>query len=300
MDGWPRGYMGLAATTWIPMGAGAPARSPNDHPDPSQRRQEVVGKKQTFENVQPIRATLPCLASKNSYSVRPLSSGKARLATTYNGASEGCRPEGCVHWGLRRSDVLSGQTPPPPTHTFGRGLRSFCRPSPTVLLQPRPSSPCPPVLCIAIDRHLRVARACAGGPLATAHAPSLVRGRTPRLPPPATTAFRPPPFPVTHAVPFQVSPGHSNTHLARGRSPSTTSCATQGMWYPRETISQFSSQCTPTQQFVFLGVAYLSPMHDYRPPRPWPRDSGVYPPPFGHASALPSANSHILPLKGMI
>ena len=38
------------------------------------------------------------------------------------------------------------------------------------------------------------------------------------------------------------------------------------------TICLFSSQCTPMQQFFFPGVAYLSPMHDYRPPLPRPRD----------------------------
>ena len=29
------GYMGLAATTWIPMGARVPVLSPNDRPNPS-------------------------------------------------------------------------------------------------------------------------------------------------------------------------------------------------------------------------------------------------------------------------
>ena len=29
------GYMGLAATTWVPMGAGVPVFSPNDNPNPS-------------------------------------------------------------------------------------------------------------------------------------------------------------------------------------------------------------------------------------------------------------------------
>ena len=30
------GYIGLAATTWVPMGAQVPTLSPNDHPNPSQ------------------------------------------------------------------------------------------------------------------------------------------------------------------------------------------------------------------------------------------------------------------------
>ena len=29
------GYIGLAATTWVPMGAQVPVLSPNDHPNPS-------------------------------------------------------------------------------------------------------------------------------------------------------------------------------------------------------------------------------------------------------------------------
>ena len=29
------GYIGLAATTWVPIGAQVPVLSPNDHPNPS-------------------------------------------------------------------------------------------------------------------------------------------------------------------------------------------------------------------------------------------------------------------------
>ena len=34
------GYMGLAATAWVPMGAQVPVLSPNEHPNPSWRRQK--------------------------------------------------------------------------------------------------------------------------------------------------------------------------------------------------------------------------------------------------------------------
>ena len=40
------GYMGLVADTWVPMGARVPVVSPNDHPNPSQRREEDFGKGQ--------------------------------------------------------------------------------------------------------------------------------------------------------------------------------------------------------------------------------------------------------------
>ena len=39
-----RGPIGLAATMWVPIGAQVPFLSPNDPPNPSQRRQEGFGK----------------------------------------------------------------------------------------------------------------------------------------------------------------------------------------------------------------------------------------------------------------
>ena len=42
-----RGYMGLAAATWVPMGAGVPVLSPNDDPNPSQSRTVVRRSAQT-------------------------------------------------------------------------------------------------------------------------------------------------------------------------------------------------------------------------------------------------------------
>ena len=39
------GYMGLAATTWDPMGAQVPVLSLKDHPNPSQGRKEGFGKR---------------------------------------------------------------------------------------------------------------------------------------------------------------------------------------------------------------------------------------------------------------
>ena len=46
------GYMVLAATTWVPVGARVPILSPNDHLNPSQRGQKVFRKSQFFENFQ--------------------------------------------------------------------------------------------------------------------------------------------------------------------------------------------------------------------------------------------------------
>ena len=40
-----KGYMGLPATIWVPMGAQVAVLSPNDHPSPSQRRQKDFEKK---------------------------------------------------------------------------------------------------------------------------------------------------------------------------------------------------------------------------------------------------------------
>ena len=42
--------MGVAATTWVPMGAQVAAVSSNDHPNPSEGRQEGFGKSRIFEN----------------------------------------------------------------------------------------------------------------------------------------------------------------------------------------------------------------------------------------------------------
>ena len=44
--------MGLAATTWVPMGAQVPVLSPNDHPNPSQGRQKGFGKRRISEILQ--------------------------------------------------------------------------------------------------------------------------------------------------------------------------------------------------------------------------------------------------------
>ena len=41
--------MELAATTWVPMGARVPVVSPNDHTNPSKRRQKGLEKSQDFE-----------------------------------------------------------------------------------------------------------------------------------------------------------------------------------------------------------------------------------------------------------
>ena len=45
------GYMGLAATTWVPMGAQVPALSLNHHPNPSQGRQKGFRKSPNFGNL---------------------------------------------------------------------------------------------------------------------------------------------------------------------------------------------------------------------------------------------------------
>ena len=44
-----RGYMGLAATTWVPMSAEVPVLSPSDHPNLSQGRRKGFGKSRIFE-----------------------------------------------------------------------------------------------------------------------------------------------------------------------------------------------------------------------------------------------------------
>ena len=46
------GYVGLAATTWLPMGAQVPVLSPNDHPNPFQGRQKGFGKGRILKNFQ--------------------------------------------------------------------------------------------------------------------------------------------------------------------------------------------------------------------------------------------------------
>ena len=46
------GYMGLAATTWVPMGAQVPVLSLNHHPNPSQGRQKGFGKRPILEILQ--------------------------------------------------------------------------------------------------------------------------------------------------------------------------------------------------------------------------------------------------------
>ena len=46
------GYMGLAATTWVPMGAKVPILSLNHHPNPSQGRQEGFQKSRILEILQ--------------------------------------------------------------------------------------------------------------------------------------------------------------------------------------------------------------------------------------------------------
>ena len=43
------GRMGLAATAWVPMGAGVPVWSPHDHPNPSRGRQKGFGKGHVLE-----------------------------------------------------------------------------------------------------------------------------------------------------------------------------------------------------------------------------------------------------------
>ena len=44
------GYMGLAPSTWVPMGAQVPVLSPNDHPNPSHGHQRDFGKSRKFEH----------------------------------------------------------------------------------------------------------------------------------------------------------------------------------------------------------------------------------------------------------
>ena len=46
------GYVGLAATAWVPKGAQLPILSLNDHSDPFQGRNKGFGKSRMFENFQ--------------------------------------------------------------------------------------------------------------------------------------------------------------------------------------------------------------------------------------------------------
>ena len=46
------GYMGLVATTWVPMGAQVPVLSLNHHPNPSQGLQKGFGKRRISEILQ--------------------------------------------------------------------------------------------------------------------------------------------------------------------------------------------------------------------------------------------------------
>ena len=46
------GYMGLAATTWVPMGAQVPILSLNHHPNPSQGRKKGFRKSRILEILQ--------------------------------------------------------------------------------------------------------------------------------------------------------------------------------------------------------------------------------------------------------
>ena len=52
------GYLGLAATTWVPMGAQVLVLSTNDPPNPPQRQQKGFGKSQIFVDFQLTHASL--------------------------------------------------------------------------------------------------------------------------------------------------------------------------------------------------------------------------------------------------
>ena len=52
LEGHGSGYMGLAATTWVPVGAQVPVLSLNHHPNPSQGRQKGFQKSRISEILQ--------------------------------------------------------------------------------------------------------------------------------------------------------------------------------------------------------------------------------------------------------
>ena len=55
--------MGLAANTWVPMGAQVSVLSPNDHPNPSQGQHKGFGKNPIFENFEAAHASLKIVKS---------------------------------------------------------------------------------------------------------------------------------------------------------------------------------------------------------------------------------------------
>ena len=71
--------MGLAATTWVPMGARVPVLSPNDHPNPSDGQQKDFRKNQILENCQ---VPLKSLKNSNFGAFVGHSSGYMGLAAT--------------------------------------------------------------------------------------------------------------------------------------------------------------------------------------------------------------------------
>ena len=58
------GYIGLAASTWVPMGAQVPILSPNDHPNPSHGQRKGFHEKSNFEKLS--RATKQPTKRENS------------------------------------------------------------------------------------------------------------------------------------------------------------------------------------------------------------------------------------------
>ena len=72
------GCIGLAATTWVPMGAPVPILSPNDHPDPSKGWQKAFRRSRLGCDARPCPA-LPCHMHQQLISDKLLT-GRSALA----------------------------------------------------------------------------------------------------------------------------------------------------------------------------------------------------------------------------
>ena len=107
------GYIGLAATTWLPMGGQVPILSPNDHPNPSYGQQKDFMTNSISKN---FHASL-----NNPPSVKTTKSSPARGHRQAGGGATGGTwswdpgPQPWVRGSIYKKHIL--QNPGPNTHT---------------------------------------------------------------------------------------------------------------------------------------------------------------------------------------